>query len=165
MTSFQLIDLFTEISDYYTSQKRNIEMTGVLHVERSMKERIFFEGKNVFNSQIGEYGGYWSEKYQSHWIPLRYSRGLQIDYVDLKFTGELMDSIIPQERRYGTDLRFADTENFKKASFQEGLQAAKVGSSQPMDIFAVSEKESGQMAQFVEKQLLDIFDEILNDYQ
>jgi hypothetical protein len=54
-------------------------------LEKEIKERVFIEGLNAKRNKIGNYSEGWAE--------VRTSRGLQVDFVDLKFTGQLRESI------------------------------------------------------------------------
>lgn len=165
MTPEEAIQFLGDIGDFADKETNKIMLDGSKDMESKMKNRIFFKGKNAFNSNIGKYGKYYSEEYQKYWIPLRESRGLQVNYVDLKFTGELMDSIQSIKSENGATIQITNSKNLKKAEWQENLQAAKIGSPEPMDIFSSSKEELKEVSDNTEKKYLDGLDKIINSYQ
>ena len=90
MNGFEWMALLDQVAEVFQQNEAVFEMNTVVSAEDDLKNRIFYEGKNAFNSQIGQYGKYYSHKYKDYWVPLREDRGLQTEYVDLKFTGDLM---------------------------------------------------------------------------
>ena len=80
-----------------------------------MELRIFNEGKDVTDLQIGSY----SEGYAE----LRKAAGLQVAYVDLTFTTDLKQSIVQQENRiiykndYGRTIAKKNERHFGKKIF------------------------------------------------
>ncbi|ADX66962.1 Uncharacterised protein [Weeksella virosa] len=109
--------------------------------ERSMKIRIFENGKATNNSEIGKY----SEKpmrvsqnqfiNKSNFIPtgrgkktaemkggykeLRQKQGLKSDTVNLEYTGELRHSISAKAHSHGFKIGFTNRKNSKKAKHLE----------------------------------------------
>lgn len=72
----------------------------LVEASEAIRDRIR-SGRKVDGSQIGEYSQHYSSKGYSNrrvsnyhrWADVRQSKGLQVDYVDLSFTGGLLDSM------------------------------------------------------------------------
>ena len=126
-----------------------------------MKERIFDNGKNTYGGKIGGYRDYYSRKYKKLWPEIRYERGLQIKYVDLRFTGELEKSIIVESNEDKSVLKFSNNKNLEKAQFQEWLQAYKIGANE-MDIFTLSNQEIDQLEDDIASEFEDLIEEGLS---
>lgn len=137
----------------------------VKDIEPEYKDRIFVFGENTKGSQTC-YGNYYSKKYNNYWVNLRNQRGLQTDYVDLFFTGELEKSIKPKKEDIkAASMTITDEKNTKKARFQEKLQSGKNGlkrrctNPDSIDIFGLSSNEIDS----AEKKLIKNLDEFLKN--
>lgn len=161
MTPEEWSEWLTGVSSFFKeSMKPNSQRIGIHLLEIYMKERIFQKGKNTYGGKIGEYGAYYDEKLKGYWTDIREERGLQIGYVDLKFTGELENSIIAEDRKDSSVLKFANNRNLEKAQFQEELQAWKIGANE-MDIFTISNEEIDKMVDYITNRLENAWEESL----
>jgi hypothetical protein len=102
------------------------------NVKAALSRRIFQQGKATDDSEIGEY----SEATQL----LREQEGLQIEKVDLQFTGNLFRSIT-----VGLDSENQIALGIEERTYTEGSDTAKVASANEerfgKEIFSPSEKE------------------------
>lgn len=129
-------------------------------LEPIFKQRIFKEGKNTAGAPIGQYRS-------KRWKKKRTEKGLQISYVDLKFTGGLQDSIKNKESKNSASLILPSSKYQAIAEYQEDLQGSNAGVFEGffgMEIFTVSESEEKQVSDYVEKQIITYFDSILDRY-
>lgn len=157
MTPEEAMFFLDNISDYVEDNTNDIMFEGSKEMEASMKRRIFKLGKNAFNSDIGKY-------IKKSWIQERIDNGLQVKYVDLKFSGDLEDSMQSIANNKGANIEFVNYYGVTIAEKQELLQGNKAGASR-MDIFSPSKEELKQVEDNTEKKYLSGFDDIINSYQ
>jgi hypothetical protein len=108
--------------------------------EGILKDRVFGQGK----STEGKIGKYKDRK----WAVKRFNAGRQISYVDLNFTGELMNSIQVGEDKNDVVLYINNDKKYLIARGQEEQQARKVGKSK-MDIFSLSKEEEEAVIEYI----------------
>jgi hypothetical protein len=161
MTGEDFLNFFDVFKDDINGGKKDYEKAGAEYAQENMIQRIFYEGKNSYNSNIGDYRNYYSTKYEEYWPVLRNQRGLQLNFVDLKFTGELMRSITIIPKKESTTLEIVGEENIDKVYEQEKLQAWKAGSNLPMPIFTLSIKEYDGSVDAAQEKIYEEFDKSL----
>lgn len=164
MTIKEAEQLLNELEIYFQDAVFDVMKSGIDILDDNLKDRIFGSGLDASGKEIGKYGRYYSTKYKSLWIPLRQKRGLQTSYVDLKFSGKLMESLESERQDDGYVYGFNSSEEYQKASFQEELQGPiKIGGKK-RDIFSASKQEESLMTKEMEKQLLRDFDKIIGAF-
>jgi hypothetical protein len=142
--------------------KSDVILEPMKNLEKDMKERIFEKGLNSKGSKIGKYGSYYSSEYKSLWIPLRQKRGLQTKFVDLKFTGDLMNSFVAEkDEKDSVAIGFDDDENYEKSLIQEILQGQKKG-GRSMDIFTPRRLELNKLQKDAVKTIEDELDKLFS---
>lgn len=161
MTLQQAQELLFEIEIYFNDAVYDALQESAQVLDENMSNRIFKKGLNAAGTKIGKYGRYYSKVYDSLWVPLRKSRGLQVEYVDLNFTGELKSSLVVEKQDDTVVYGFDDEQVYEKALFQETLQGEKVGIEE-MDIFSVTTKEENiaikEIQRKIERDLNSIID-------
>ena len=104
-------------------------------LEKNIKERVFLNGLYPTGARIGDYRAAWAE--------VRASQGLQIQYIDLKFTGKLRESIkssiLGNASRSKTSVLYVSSDEAYREKFLEWEK-----------VFEASEQE---------------VDELLNDFE
>jgi hypothetical protein len=86
MTIDQAILKLGKLEALLTNEANKILLTPTRGVEGVMKERIFLKGLNSDENPIGI-------GYSALWGDIRKKKGLQTDFVDLKFSGRLRKSM------------------------------------------------------------------------
>lgn len=157
MTPEQAKKLFGQMQNFAKTQSGPIVYNNLLTLEESFKKRIFKDGLNAFNSNIGDY-------LSKDWMMKRLEKGLQIDYVDLNYSGELKNSIDSFPKKNGAILEIKNGKNVQKANYQELLQGSKAGAGGPMDIFSPTANEISTLESDFEKQYMGYIDQILDSY-
>ena len=153
MTPEDFYELLNSFSLEYIKEKKNIQTNPLHDLLEIYNKRIFKFGKNTHGSDIGNYGVKWHK--------VRSEEGLQVEFVDLKFSGELRDSIKIIKNK---DESIIEIGEILKANYQEQLQGKKAGSDR-MDIFTVSKDEEEETIRLTEEIIDSIFDDILNKYE
>lgn len=82
MTIKQAINKLKKLENFLDKQPNKLLLTPTRAVEGIMKERIFLQGLNSDSNPIGI-------GYSQLWGDIRKKKGLQTDFVDLKFSGRL----------------------------------------------------------------------------
>lgn len=82
MTIKQAINKLKKLENFLDKQPNKLLLTPTRAVEGIMKERIFLQGLNSDSNPIGI-------GYSQLWGEVRKKKGLQTDFVDLKFSGRL----------------------------------------------------------------------------
>lgn len=138
MTIDQAISKINNLDNFLQNTPNKLILTPTRGVESLVKERIFLKGINSDSEPIG-FG------YSKRWAAARTAKKLQIDYVDLKFTGSLRKSLTTKVEDVDTVVMMIDDDfNYKeKALEQEQLRQ--------MDIFALTDKEVEALTDFVEQ--------------
>ena len=154
MTPQELVLRLEAVSRLFKRDKSNVLLQAMIELEETMKERIFEKGINSGGRKIGKYG--------QSWPPIRKAKGLQTKYVDLKFSGDLMDSFVAdKDEKDSVALGFSDDFNYEKALYQEGLQGKKKGFNS-MNIFTPRNVEIRQMQKIAIKEIEDEIEKIIN---
>lgn len=81
----QAINRLKKLNESFKYIGSSVLLRPLQEIESQMKERIFIKGLNPGGGKIGDYGAKWAE--------IRDASGLQIEFIDLKFTGKLRESI------------------------------------------------------------------------
>jgi len=81
----QAINRIKKLNESFNYIGSSVLLMPVQEIESQMKERIFLKGLTPGGGKIGNYGAKWAE--------IRDAAGLQTEYIDLKFTGRLRESI------------------------------------------------------------------------
>lgn len=138
MTIEQAISKLEKLTTFLDQTPNKLVLTPTRGVESLVKERIFLKGINSDSEEIG-FG------YSKRWAEARKAKGLQTDYVDLKFTGSLRKSLTTKVDGANTVVMMIDNDfNYQeKAKEQERLRQ--------MDIFALTEGEVNVLTDFVEQ--------------
>ncbi len=138
MTIEQAISKLEKLTTFLDQTPNKLVLTPTRGVESLVKERIFLKGINSDSEEIG-FG------YSKRWAEARKGKGLQTDYVDLKFTGSLRKSLTTKVDDANTVVMMIDNDfNYQeKAKEQERLRQ--------MDIFALTEGEVNVLTDFVEQ--------------
>lgn len=159
MTGDDLILLLNTLQAEMASKPSSIVKQETKNLEEDMKQRIFKLGLNSFGSGIGDY-------MSSKWVNKRAAKGLQTDFVDLKYTGELHQSFTNEKKSNKNEyvLGFSDDYNAEKADYQEILQGQKAGSDR-MDIFDPSQAELDKITQSVEDALDKLVENVFTQFQ
>lgn len=87
----QLINRLKKLNETFNYVGSSVLLKPVQQVEADMKERIFLKGKRPSGNKIGNYAEPKGDT--PSWADIRKARGLQIEFIDLKFTGDLRESI------------------------------------------------------------------------
>lgn len=85
MTIEQAISKISKLDDSLELISSSVLLKSMKRIEREYKERVFIKGLSSNGAKIGNYSEGWSQ--------VRISKGLQVDFIDLKFTGSLRKSI------------------------------------------------------------------------
>lgn len=85
ITITQAINRLKKLNESFNYIGSSVLLRPVQELESQIKERVFLKGLTPGGGKIGDYGAKWAE--------IRDAAGLQIDYIDLKFTGQLRESI------------------------------------------------------------------------
>jgi hypothetical protein len=78
----QAINRIKKINETFNYIGSSVLLRPVQEIESQMKERIFIKGLRPEGRKIGS-------GYSKKWGEIRERAGLQIDYIDLKYTGSL----------------------------------------------------------------------------
>lgn len=172
MTPDEFVQFCSDLTDAVEDKDSYIitPLWGVLSI---FQNRVFKDGKNTKGEKINPYWKYYSVKYDGFWPEVRMRYGKQIDYVDLNFTGDLKNSfqLSRDVDRENYSIIINDEEEREKADFQEHLQGWKRGNpqkkklakgykktnfseiyaTQPMEIFALSDKEYKDFNELLDK--------------
>jgi hypothetical protein len=155
MTPQEFVLRLQAVSRLFKRDKSNVLLQPMIELEETMKSRIFEKGINSSGRKIGKYG--------QSWPPIRKERGLQTKYVDLKFSGDLMDSFVAdRDEKDSVALGFSDDFNYEKALYQEALQGKKKGGFNSMNIFTPRNVEIRQMQKVALKEIEDEIEKIIN---
>lgn len=157
MTPNQAIAMLKELQTVATNSLPSIIFNVLLETEESLKKRIFDRGENAFNSLIGDY-------LSPKWIEKRRERGLQVNYVDLNYSGDLKKDITTYPNKKGAQIEFRTAYNLNKANYQEKLQGLKAGASGGMDIFSLSSQEISKLDTKLDEELEKYFNKIIDSY-
>lgn len=119
MTIEQTKSKVGKMQDSLSSIGSTILLKALQRVEREYKERVFIKGLNSSGSKIGNYSQGWAE--------VRKSKGLQIDFIDLKFTGSLRKSIKTTAEDNSAYMYIDDDLNYEKkyGSWQSALDVSE----------------------------------------
>lgn len=82
----QAINRIKKLNETFNYIGSSVLLRPVQEIEAQMKERIFIQGLRPNGRQIGS-------GYSENWGKEREKAGLQIEYIDLKYTGSLRESI------------------------------------------------------------------------
>lgn len=85
ITITQAINRLKKLNESFNYIGSSVLLRPVQELESQIKERVFLKGLTPGGGKIGDYSAKWAE--------IRDAAGLQIDYIDLKFTGQLRESI------------------------------------------------------------------------
>lgn len=121
------------------------------YAEGILKERVFGRGQ----SAEGKIGKYKDRK----WAVKRFNAGRQIAYVDLNFSGSLMDSIQVGEDKQDVAIYINNDKKYEIARGQEQLQARKIGKSK-MDIWNLSKDEEELVMEYIEELIDEQIDKL-----
>jgi hypothetical protein len=157
MTPNQAITMLKELQTVAKNSLPSIIFNVLLETEESFKKRIFERGQNAFNSPIGDY-------LSPKWIAKRRDRGLQVDYVDLNYTGDLKKDITTYPNKKGAKIEFRTAYNLNKANHQENLQGLKAGTESGMDIFNLSSQEISNLDTKLDEELEKYLNKIIDSY-
>ena len=148
MTIDQAIGKIKRLDNLLSKEANKILFSPTRGLEGIMKERIFLEGLNSDSMSIG--GGY-----SKRWGKKRVKKGLQIDFVDLKFSGRLRKSMTTKRADANTSVIVIDNdEDYEdKAVKQEELRR--------FYIFRPTDEELDILEVFVGKALDIQIDKIL----
>jgi hypothetical protein len=117
MTIDQAILKLGKLENLLSKEANKILFSPTKGLEGIMKERIFLEGLNSEESPIGT-------GYSKRWGKVRTKKGLQTDFVDLKFSGRLRKSMTTKRADANTSVIVIDndTDYQDKALKQEDLR-------------------------------------------
>lgn len=135
MTSEQLIQGLKDWKSLMRLNRGVLMEKTVAAILPVYKQRIFGGGFDADMGYIGEYRS-------KIWVQERLKKGLQVDYVDLKFSGKLYDAIKAQKDGYDAVAAIPKDKEYQKAIEQEVLQGEKKGGpGRRMDIFSLTDQE------------------------
>ena len=135
MTSEELIQGLKDWKNKMRLQRGTLMVLTANSILNTYKGRIFFDGLNADNSEIGRYKS-------KIWVLERIEKGLQVDYVDLKYSGKLYTAIKVQKDGYDAVAAIPKDSEYEKAVEQEILQGEKQGGpGRRMDIFSLTDQE------------------------
>jgi hypothetical protein len=148
MTIDQAIGKIKSLDNLLSKEANKILFSPTKGLEGIMKERIFLEGLNSDSNPIGV-------GYSKRWGKKRVKKGLQIDFVDLKFSGRLRESMTTKRADANTSVIIIDNDEDyeKKALKQEDLRR--------FYIFRPTDEELDILEVFVGKALDIQIDKIL----
>jgi hypothetical protein len=148
MTIDQAIGKIKRLDNLLSKEANKILFSPTRGLEGIMKERIFLEGLNSDSNPIGV-------GYSKRWGKKRVKKGLQIDFVDLKFSGRLRNSMTTKRADANTSVIVIDNDEDyeKKALKQEDLRR--------FYIFRPTDEELDILEVFVGKALDIQIDKIL----
>lgn len=143
------------------AKRGDILLAGVKDLEGRMKSRIFNKGLNSDNSKIGNYSKGWAF-IRKNGKPVKGTKGkqrqkpdgLQTNYIDLEFTGDLRRSITPAKDGNDAVLYMNNDEKFEIAGYLEE-QKKQV-------IFDATNKEGAAVVKYVDELIVDEFKKALN---
>jgi hypothetical protein len=137
MTIDQLIGKIEKLRSLLERTPNKLLITPTRGLESIVKERIFINGIGSDSKVIGT-------GYSNRWKAARESKGLQTKYVDLKFTGSLRKNLTTRVEDSATVVMTIDSDfdYNEKAIYQEKFRK--------MSIFALSDKETKTLGEFVE---------------
>lgn len=165
LTVEEMIQGLKDFASKMQKESNELMFQTVKDLELEYKERIFVFGENTKGTQTS-YGNYIDKKTGEYWPTLRERKGLQTDYVDLYYTGELERNVKPvKASKGGAVMAIPSDKNYKKARFQEKLQSGENGlklrytNPDSIDIFGISNKE----IQSAEKRMLNNLDTFLKN--
>jgi hypothetical protein len=140
MTIQQTINKIKKLDTLLATQANKILLTPTRGLEGIMKERIFIFGINSDDNPIGI-------GYSKLWGYIRQKKGLQTDFVDMKFSGRLKKNMTTKVADKDTVVIMIDNDfDYKnKAIKQEDLRE--------FYIFKPTEDEASVLEGFVEKAL------------
>jgi hypothetical protein len=117
MTINQAIGKLKRLDNLLSKEANKILFSPTRGLEGIMKERIFLEGLNSDTNPIGV-------GYSKRWGKARTKKGLQTDFVDLKFSGRLRKSMTTKRADANTSVIVIDndTDYEDKAVKQEDLR-------------------------------------------
>jgi hypothetical protein len=119
--------------------------------EGILKSRVFGDGKATQGS-IGKYK-------DRKWAVKRFNAGRQIGYVDLNFTGSLMNSIQVGEDKNDVAVYINNDKKYDIARGQEQLQGRKVGKGK-IEIWNLSDDEQELVMQYIEELIDEQIDKL-----
>jgi hypothetical protein len=148
MTIKQAIGKLGRLQSLLATQSNKILLTPTKSIERVMKERIFINGINSDENPIGI-------GYSKRWAAARKSKGLQTNFVDMKFTGSLRKNLTTKvASSNGVAIMIDNDFDYKeKALKQENLRE--------FYIFSATSDEVDKLEKFVEKALEFQIDKLL----
>lgn len=124
-------------------KKKDFLLLGAKYSEALLKQRVFSKGINSNELSIGKYK-------DRKWATKRFNAGRQIAYVDLNFTGSLMDSIQSVVDEQDAVVHINDDKKYLIAKGQEELQGRKKG-LRKMDIWNLTKKEEEAVQNYIEE--------------
>lgn len=140
MTIQQTINKIKKLDTLLATQANKILLTPTRGLEGIMKERIFIFGINSDDNPIGI-------GYSKLWGDIRKKRGLQTDFVDLKFSGRLRKNMTTKVADKDTVVIMIDND------FDYKNKAVKQEDMREFYIFKPTEDEAVILEDFVEKAL------------
>lgn len=160
MTSEQFIDSLSKLSLEFKNKAGDSMKKTIDAIIEPYKKRIFEDGLNSSKTKIGKYGRWWFEDpnrpgQKIFYTEYREEFGLQTNYVDLQFNGDLRDSLKSSKDK-SSGVMTTDDDNFFKINFQEKLQSGegysftrKKPNPDSKDIFGTTLEEEDAAEEFV----------------
>ena len=148
MTINQAISKLGKLSSFLAKEPNKLLLTPTRAMEGIMKERIFLEGLNSDSNPIGI-------GYSKLWGDIRRKKGLQTDFVDLKFSGRLRKNMTTKVADSKTVAIVIDND------FDYKNKAMKQEDFREFYIFKPTESEADTLEEYVSITLEFQIDKIL----
>ena len=113
------------------------------YAEGLLKNRVFNKGMYSDRGKLGKY-------ISRSWATKRFNAGRQIAYVDLNFTGGLMDSIVVGEDENNVAIYINNDKKYLIARGQEE-QRGRIKGIGTIDIWNLTPKEEKEIQKYIEE--------------